>query len=376
MTPSDVTWFWETFDRYLAGDCPPDVAERMARLVASVPELHEALDRVVGHVGASAAGTAEIERLRARILHDVGETAMATDRPLAVVNDGAPRREHAINRPLPRRIPQRVSIGRRLAVGAALLVLGGIALRIGINRPATAPAMERYTAAPGQLRTVRLADGSVIDLAPGTVLDVPKDMSESRTVTLAGEAYFQITQAAGRPFIVQTGALATRVLGTRFDVLHDSAHHRVRVAVVQGRVSLSRASGRGMQTLLSAGMVGRVVDSTATVSADGVDLATSWTNGRLVFHMTPVAEVLSTVGQWYGYELRLADSSLAREPVVTAISGRSAPDALAVLATLLNVDMTFEGHVVTLRPRHHASSPSRRHEAVRDEFSSHSEAGR
>src|SRR5581483_8434033 len=86
-----------------------------------------------------------------------------------------------------------------------------------------------------------------------------------------------------------------------------------------------------------------------------LDALTAWTAGRLVFTDAPVPEVLTTVGRWYGYDLRLSDTTLRQQHLSVSFDRSSLADAFELLATTLNVSLTIDGHVVTLKPRRRAS---------------------
>lgn len=65
-----------------------------------------------------------------------------------------------------------------------------------------------------------LKDGSVITLNPGAVVryDTLMDAKERRIQLLAGKSLFEVVANPERPFVVQTGAISTTALGTRFSV--------------------------------------------------------------------------------------------------------------------------------------------------------------
>jgi len=168
-----------------------------------------------------------------------------------------------------------------------------------------------------------------------------------RTVTLVGEGLFVVNATSRAPFLVMTGATTTRVLGTTFDVLHDDRTHRVRVAVVSGRV----AFGVHAMTVLTPGIVGVARDSTTTVQTEvHPERFTAWVSGHLRFHDATVDEVLSTVGLWYGFQFQLQDSTMGKDLVTATFDYTDRADALVALKTLLKVRMTFDGNVVTLHP--------------------------
>jgi len=264
-----------------------------------------------------------------------------------------------------------------VAVGC-LLVGGGLFVRhIAPTRAIHTHAGKTYTTIDGQRATVTLADGSRVTLAPHTVLHVGEAFGhETRVVELTGEAYFDVPATSRLPFVVRSGAITTRVLGTAFDVRHYADDRDVRVAVVSGKVAVSRHA-HGSPVTVTAGMIAFATDSsTTTTSVDRMDHYTGWTDGKLVFEQTPVTTMLVTVGHWYGYEFRLADSALARQHVSGEIDGSSSRTMLKTLEQMLDVRMTFDGNVITLYRRQNTRTGAISRRAVHDSFSLHTEAGR
>jgi ferric-dicitrate binding protein FerR (iron transport regulator) len=267
------------------------------------------------------------------------------------------------------------------AAGALCLVAvmwwnGGMNVFLSASRPAT---IREYATQRAQRAQLELPDGSRVTLAPETRIRYTASAGGTRTVTLEGRAYFEVTQGAATPFIVETGAVRTRVLGTTFDVQHYREDDVVQVAVMTGKVA---TGGRGAPVVLTPGMVAQVTDSTATTNVvRDIGAVTGWTSGRLIFVRTRVPQMLDVVGRWCGYEFRLADPTLASQHVTTVLTVDDPAKTLVLLKSLLNVTMTFDGNVVTLHADGHSrdgrstpSAPANR--GGRDAFSISPEIGK
>ncbi|TLV00639.1 FecR family protein [Dyadobacter luticola] len=86
---------------------------------------------------------------------------------------------------------------------------------------------------------VPLEDGSVVILKKNSSISVPEHFGrQHRLVYLHGEAFFQIKKDPSKPFIVSTGSLMTKVLGTSFSVKSYDESASVEVQVKTGRVSV------------------------------------------------------------------------------------------------------------------------------------------
>lgn len=218
-------------------------------------------------------------------------------------------------------------------------------------RWSTPNEIKAFSTKVGEQATVTLTDGTRVSLAPNTTLQLTDFGARSRTVTLQGEAYFEIVHATGVPFMVRSGAATTQVLGTAFLIRTVEKTHQTRISVTEGKVRVT-APSLETELTVTAGHVGEVTDSTARVSGiDDLAPGTEWVKNRLVFHNTPVEAVLATLTRWYGYQFRCADSALTRRNVTIGVNVRSSSAALATLEQILGVNVTVVGDTVTLTPQ-------------------------
>ena len=87
---------------------------------------------------------------------------------------------------------------------------------------------------------IRLGDDSEVVLSPNSQLSYPARFADSaRIVYLTGEASFSV-QRQDRPFLVVTGEMITKVLGTQFVVRAFDSERKFSVQVISGKVSVSR----------------------------------------------------------------------------------------------------------------------------------------
>jgi len=223
------------------------------------------------------------------------------------------------------------------------------------TRLASSSIAQTYSTTTGRTATIELPGGSRVTLAPRTTLTVVSDRGQHlRSASLVGEADFDIVPDPTAPFVVHTGRVTTRVLGTHFGIRRYADDLIGRIVVFSGKVATDSRSG---PVTLTAGMVAQFTDSlvTATVSDDPSAYA-DWTNGRLVFRNATVPTVLATLKRWYGYEFRLADSTLATQHVTGVFAIVGTTEMMEAVKRVLGVTMTFDGHVITLQPERSSTS--------------------
>lgn len=71
----------------------------------------------------------------------------------------------------------------------------------------------------GARSTIKMPDSTIIWLNAGTTITYYENYgSETRTLNLIGEAYFDVSEDQSHPFIVQTSGIEIHALGTKFNV--------------------------------------------------------------------------------------------------------------------------------------------------------------
>lgn len=89
-------------------------------------------------------------------------------------------------------------------------------------------------------QVVDLPDGTQVILNDNSELSYSPYFGESnREVLLTGEASFDVTHDASRPFIVHTGKVSTKVLGTVFNISAYPHQNQITVTVSRGSVEVS-----------------------------------------------------------------------------------------------------------------------------------------
>lgn len=234
---------------------------------------------------------------------------------------------------------------------AAVLVMGLVWIGVHGTRPHREIA-RTYATHAGQYASVMLANGTKAFLSPNSSLRLMRVDATHQSVAVRGESYFEVPHASAIPFVVQSGGVTAKVLGTAFLVRHADNESHTHIAVASGRVYVSSAAAPRAGKVLSAGWTGDVADSTIRVTSIAPSTAgTEWVNGRLVFHNVSVVTVLETLSHWYGYQFRCTDSTVVRKSVTIGLSMQSSAAAFSVLEDILDVSLTIVGDTVTLTPQ-------------------------
>jgi len=228
--------------------------------------------------------------------------------------------------PVPRRSRQ-AGIRRAIWAIAAcfLLVIGWFAPEQLVGWVTIALA-DHHTGV-GRQQVVTLQDGSRIHLNRDSAVNVTYTDRERTVRLLKGEAAFTVSPDVLRPFLVQSGNLRSRALGTAFVVrLHQDA---VTVTVTEHAVHLSPASGNDSSPLvLHEGEQASYTTKTGLSPAHPVDsrLVASWQRGKLIVETAPLAEVVDELNRYRSGHIMIVNPAL-RPLTVTGLFDITDPDA-------------------------------------------------
>lgn len=205
-----------------------------------------------------------------------------------------------------------------IAACVALVFLPGLMLRLGAD----------YATSTGEWREVRLTDGSVIDLAPRSAIDVALAADHRDIRLLAGQAFFEVTPDAARPFQVKGQGVTATVLGTGFAMrLGENAAD---VAVRHGLVQVDYASTTPPTSRrLEAGDWLRVSWSGQAASGrNPPDEIGAWRQGQLVAHNQPIADIVEELRPYFSGLIVIASDSVGRRRVTGVYNLREPVEAL------------------------------------------------
>jgi ferric-dicitrate binding protein FerR (iron transport regulator) len=154
----------------------------------------------------------------------------------------------------------------------------------------------------GQYRLL-LPDGSQVWLNAASSISYPTAFTGGeRSVTITGEAYFEIASNASMPFrvnvIAPKGQKEIRVLGTHFNVKAYDDEPTVTTTLLEGSVQLAG-------TILKPGEQGQWrEDGTMHVDSHAnIEEAVAWKNGLFHFEGADLAEVMRQLSRWYDVEV-------------------------------------------------------------------------
>ncbi len=206
-----------------------------------------------------------------------------------------------------------IEIRRYAAIIVITIGISGL-ITYSLWHKSIAPAGLHQLRVPcGQQAELTLDDGTKIWLNAKSTLTYPGTFNgKNRTVTLDGEAYFEVTHVADKLFVVKTSYLDVKVLGTSFNVTSYSNDRDLKLTLVKGVVSLSKPNDNKEMTRLKPGELAICQKSTLDISIDTVDtdLYTSWRHGQFKFKELSFEEISKRLSRNYNIQFVFLNKNL------------------------------------------------------------------
>jgi transmembrane sensor len=225
-----------------------------------------------------------------------------------------------------------------LALAATLLLL----LTSGLAW-AYLGSMADYHTDFAERSSVKLDDGTIIDLQANSYLYVEEWSPEKRMVRLEGAAFFTVAHAPDRPFFVRAGPAKVIVLGTRFNVLN--RNETPTVALEAGSISLQSAAA---QTTLVPGEIATVnTAGDIRQEADGnLHYHTSWREGHWVLDKTSLRDLAARITANFGIEVHFKDIGFADTKLSGSLPADELNELINTLSLLLDHPVTSSGEAI------------------------------
>lgn len=197
-------------------------------------------------------------------------------------------------------------------IAAVLFVFFGVATILVFILKPSGESLTTVANPSGKIQVVMLPDSSKVWLNASTIIRYAKSFKKDRQVSLEGEAYFEVTRDADRPFVVEADDLATTVLGTSFNVKAFKSDRSTKISVISGMVKVTNNSKELGILSPSDELKFDRRNKTRTIASVDTNNVLAWKNGKLKFNGESFAEIAVVLESWYGVHIKFADASVSR----------------------------------------------------------------
>ncbi len=194
-----------------------------------------------------------------------------------------------------------------------------------------------------------LSDGTKVWMNAESSLSYPVSFTgEERSISLTGEAYFEVAKDLQKPFTIESKGDLVVVTGTKFNLRAYPDEPSVAVALLEGGVNLKHEQSvvsikPGQQA------VSRQGEANITCTAVDVENEIAWINGHFVFDNQDITYVMNSLARWYDVEVEFRGPPSNRKLNGTIAKSRSLEEVLSFLGKVTNIRFEHkEGRVYVM----------------------------
>ncbi|WP_442589065.1 FecR family protein [Pedobacter sp. AW31-3R] len=207
----------------------------------------------------------------------------------------------------------------------------------------------------GQRSKILLPDSSVVYLGADSRIRYPEKFGAgNREISLTGEAFFEITKDHTHPFIIHTGEVQTKVLGTSFKVnAFDGKDLSVSVATGKVQVGRKIAGTDSLQSLavLIPGQEVKWNVKTQTAAVDRIDAegVRDWKDGTMTFVAASVGDIAENLERWYNVKINFQERKIAKYHVSLIVKGTDPlAHTLDIICNTTHLHYKIKGRIITI----------------------------
>ncbi len=331
---------WDLIAKKLAREATPGELKELEDLLRAHPELYYPLQAVADFWKSANPGDLEkAERAFNRHLDRIKEQ----DVEFPLSTPGHQQARHQTHDQAYGQVHPRFRLNSKTVLAATLsliLVLTGFFVvrfifRQNISKlPAVSTPMKdlsEVATRDGSRTSLSLPDGTHVWLNAGSRITYDKTFgAQRREVNLTGEALFDVTHNAARPFVIHTARVDIRVLGTRFNVKSYPTDKTTEATLLRGSIEVSVKARPDEKIILKpneklvianddsalhrylpphAEKTSKINESLVNIrkpayDASGSNIETSWVDDQLIFQDEPFGSLTKDMQRWYGVSIR------------------------------------------------------------------------
>lgn len=202
--------------------------------------------------------------------------------------------------------------------------------------------------------SITLSDGTKVTLNAGTVLTYPTAfVSARREVKVKGEAFFEVTHDAERPFVVEAGSIRVKVLGTKFNVKAYEEEENIEVTLEEGKVGIGLNAEKQLIKMAPKQLVRyNKVSRTFVKQQIDLDYYTSWKEGKFYFRNVTLQDIARRLERSFNVHIHIASDKL-KNTVCTGdfVRGENLEQILRVMTIDKRIKHKIEGDQVYIEEK-------------------------
>jgi transmembrane sensor len=266
---------------------------------------------------------------------------------------------------------KRIPLAMRWAVAATVLLTLSVTLYfISKNNLIHHAVVESVQTLKAKKRHFTLSDGTYIVLNADSKLIFPSEFNGNiREVTLSGEAYFRVHHDPAHPFVIHTGKMDVRVLGTEFNLKAYPGDNSNETTLLRGKVQITLKDRPSDVITLNPTekLIVRFTESqnkeigghvekhislpevTHMQQRDSTVLETSWIKHKVMFKDKNFGELSKDLERAYNVEITFENEELKQEVFSGTFDQQNIRDVLNALQLIAPFKYHIDNNQITIQ---------------------------
>ncbi|AYM64516.1 FecR family protein [Agrobacterium fabrum] len=238
------------------------------------------------------------------------------------------------------------SRGRNAIISSIIAIAAAGTLFVALDGPMRMSA--DIMSGTDEMPEVTLEDGSRVQLNASSAIALDFT-SERRTVRLLrGQAFFQVSPDAKRPFAVSADDTLVTALGTAFDVRQSVTDTRVAVTEHSVRVDFKAQGALPVKVGEGEEVLHLNETGKSTIRKTDANTALAWRRGQLTVDNMPLSYVIEEIQRHFHGRIVIGNEATARRVVSGTLFVTDTESALNFLRSALNIQTYKIGPIIVV----------------------------
>lgn len=162
------------------------------------------------------------------------------------------------------------------------------------------------------VKRITLRDGSKVWLRGGTIMCIPNDFgTNNRSVSIEGEAFFQVEKDSLSPFVVKANDLFVKVLGTSFNLKTIADENKIETILISGHVVLQNEDKKDLLDISPGEKV--IFDTkrqTLNIEQVDVNVQSIWRHEQSILEKMSLGEITERIADIYQVHFNFSTKQL------------------------------------------------------------------
>jgi ferric-dicitrate binding protein FerR (iron transport regulator) len=204
----------------------------------------------------------------------------------------------------------------------------------------------------GQRSNIVLPDGSKVWLNSHSKITYPRDYGvRERSLSLTGEAYFEVAKNTGKRFLVNAGDMQVEALGTSFNVKAYENDREVVATLFSGSVQATVCGKTSTLEPEQYVAFDRKENRLLTGRAENAAYASMWRDNELAFNRQTMDEIAVMFDRLYNVKIHFESEKIKNYRFSGVIKNNSLENVIEIISLTAPISYRHKGDTIILNER-------------------------